>query len=258
MNTVVTPEAYVEHHLQHWTVTFSATNPFLSLNLDTLIISLALGFLFLGIFRWVAKKATSNVPGRWQNFTEIVVEFVDKSVRESFHGVNNLLAPLALTIFVWVFLMNFMDLLPVDLLPRTASLLGAPYFRTVPTADPNLTFAMSITVFLLIIFYNLKAKGMKGVGKEMLTKPFGPYLFPLNIAFRLLEECVKPVSLALRLFGNMFAGELVFILIALMAWWMQWLLGSVWAIFHILVITIQAFIFMMLTIVYISMAHESH
>jgi len=198
------------------------------------------------------------VPGKVQNFVEILIEFVDKTVRESFHGRSMLIAPLALTIFVWIFLMNFMDLLPVDLLPAILSLFGVHYFRSVPTADPNATFGMSLSVFFLIIYYNLKIKGIGGLGKEMLTLPFGARLFPVNILFRLLEECVRPVSLSLRLFGNLFAGELIFILVALLPWWIQWTFGGVWAIFHILIILIQAFIFMMLTIVYLSMAHESH
>ena len=153
--------------------------------------------------------------------------------------------------------MNAMDLLPVDFLPRLLGLFGVPYFKAVPTADPNATFAMSISVFLLIIIFNLKAKKHRLL-KEMLTFPFGPYLFPINLAFRLVEECVKPLSLALRLFGNMFAGELIFILIAIMPWWIQWGPGAIWAIFHILVISLQAFLFMMLTIIYLSMAHEGH
>jgi F-type H+-transporting ATPase subunit a len=153
--------------------------------------------------------------------------------------------------------MNAMDLLPVDFLPRIFGVVGWHNFKAVPTADPNATFAMSITVFLLVIIFNIKSKKHHLI-KEMLTFPFGPYLFPINFAFRLVEECVKPLSLALRLFGNMFAGELIFILIAIMPWWMQWPPGAIWAIFHILVITLQAFLFMMLTIIYLSMANESH
>tara|TARA_R110000868_G_C10503320_1_gene731371 strand:- start:94 stop:555 length:462 start_codon:yes stop_codon:yes gene_type:complete len=153
--------------------------------------------------------------------------------------------------------MNAMDLLPVDLLPRLLSSVGVEHFKSVPTADPNATFAMSISVFLLIIFFNIKVK-RHHLLKEMLTVPFGPWLFPVNLAFRLIEECVKPLSLALRLFGNMFAGELIFILIAILPWWIQWGPGGIWAIFHILIITLQAFLFMMLTIIYLSMAHDSH
>ncbi len=257
-----TPGEYIQHHLHQ--LAFNAhdltlhSHGFWTFHLDTLGVSIALGILFLTFFRLAARKATSGVPGRLQNFVEILVEFIQGLVKESYHGKSQLIAPLALTIFVWVFLMNFMDLLPVDLLPRIAMALGLPYFRAVPTADVNMTFALSITVFILIIFYNFKIKGPSGFLKEALTAPFGPWLFPLNLGFRLIEECVKPISLALRLFGNLFAGELIFILIALMPWWIQWTVGGVWAIFHILIIAIQAFIFMMLTIVYISMAHEKH
>ncbi|MFZ0219173.1 MAG: F0F1 ATP synthase subunit A [Candidatus Aquirickettsiella sp.] len=263
MNGEQTSANYVQHHLEHLsfnlkTLSFSGEGSFWNLNLDTFLLSAVLGIGFLILFRWVAATVSSGVPGKIQNFVEILVEFVDKTVKESFHGVSQLIAPLALTIFVWVFLMNFMDLLPVDLLPTVLSLFGVSHFRSVPTADPNTTFGMSIAVFILIIYYNLKIKGVKGLSKEMLIAPFGPYLFPINVIFRLLEEFVRPVSLSLRLFGNLFAGELIFILVALLPWWLQWTFGGVWAVFHILIIAIQAFIFMMLTIVYLSMAHETH
>jgi len=253
---------YVQHHLTHLPLNLNnftlSNNGFWTLNLDTFAVSFLLGFLFLFLFRWVAHRVSHGVPGKLQNFVEMLIEFVDKTVRESFHGRSVLIAPLALTIFIWIFLMNFMDLLPVDLLPALLKPTGAHYFRSVPTADPNATFGMSLAVFGLILYFNFKIKGSKGVGKELLTVPFGPYLFPLNIFFRLLEELVRPISLSLRLFGNLFAGELIFILVALLPWWIQWTVGGVWAIFHILIILIQAFIFMMLTIVYLSMAHESH
>lgn len=263
MNFKSPPSAaeYVQHHLEHLPLNlqnFTLTKDgFWTLNLDTFAVSLILGFIFLTLFRFAAKHAVAGVPGKIQNAVEILVEFVDKTVRESFHGSSQLIAPLALTIFVWIFLMNFMDLLPVDLLPAFLSWFGIHYFRSVPTADPNATFGMSISVFFLILYYNFKIKGAS-LGKEVLTAPFGPWLFPLNIAFRLLEDIVRPISLSLRLFGNLFAGELIFILVALLPWWIQWTIGGVWAIFHILIILIQAFIFMMLTIVYLSMAHESH
>lgn len=263
MSAGQTSANYVQHHLQHLsfnlrTLRFASEGSFWNLNLDTFLLSTVLGIGFLILFYWVASTACSGVPGKIQNFVEYLVEFVDKTVKESFHGVSQLIAPLALTIFVWVFLMNFMDLLPVDLLPSVLSLFGVSHFRSVPTADPNATFGMSIAVFILIIYYNLKIKGVKGLGKEILVAPFGPYLFPINIVFRLLEELVRPISLSLRLFGNLFAGELIFILVALLPWWLQWTFGGVWAVFHILIIVIQAFIFMMLTIVYLSMAHETH
>ncbi|MFT3741967.1 MAG: F0F1 ATP synthase subunit A [Gammaproteobacteria bacterium] len=262
MQHSLTAGEYIQHHLQQFAVNMQQfhgqSKSFWTLHLDTLGISIFLGTLFLFVFYRVARTATAGVPGRLQNFIEMIVEFVQDNVKQTFHGKNAVIAPLALTIFVWVFLMNLMDLIPVDLLPRAASSLGISHFRAVPTADPNMTFALSISVFLLITYYNLKIKGPIGLSKEILTKPFGIYLFPLNIIFRVIEEVVKPISLALRLFGNLFAGELIFILIALMPWWIQWTVGGLWAIFHILIIVIQAFIFMMLTIVYISMAHESH
>jgi F-type H+-transporting ATPase subunit a len=262
MSTKLNSADYVQHHLEHLTfnlktLSFSGAG-FWNLNVDTFFLSLLLGIGFLILFRYIAKTAKPGIPGKVQNFVEILIEFVDKTVKEAFQGQSQLIAPLALTIFVWVFLMNFMDLIPVDFLPTLLSWFGVHYFRSVPTADPNTTFGMSIAVFCLIIYYNLKIKGVTGLGKEMLTAPFGPYLFPINIIFRLLEEFVRPISLSLRLFGNLFAGELIFILVALLPWWIQWTFGGIWSIFHILIILIQAFIFMMLTIVYLSMAHESH
>jgi F-type H+-transporting ATPase subunit a len=230
------------------------------LNLDTLIISWVLGLIFIFSLYISAKRMRITTPGLWQNFIEMLFEWINGLVKESSGKESFFVGSLALTIFIWTFLMNFMDLIPVDLVPRLAGLLGAKHFRAVPTADWLTTFGLSIPVFFLIVFYNLKAKGFKGLGKEMLLAPFGPWCAPLNIIFRLLEECVKPLSLSLRLFGNLFAGELIFVLIALLPWWSQWTVGSIWAIFHILVITIQSFIFMMLTIVYLSMAqsNESH
>ncbi|MGE3919919.1 MAG: F0F1 ATP synthase subunit A [Gammaproteobacteria bacterium] len=258
----LTSEQYVQNHLYHWQLNlhnFTFTNGgFWTLNLDTLITSLILGLLFLVIFRTIAKHMVVGAPGGLQNFVEMIYEFVDSTVKESFHGQSAVVAPLSLTIFMWVFLMNTMDLFPVDLIPRILHVAGIPDYKFVATSDPMATFAMSISVFALIIYYNFKAKGAKGVLKEMLVKPFGPWLFPINVLKRLLEEIVRPISLALRLFGNMFAGELIFILIALLPWWAQWLPGGAWSIFHILVITIQAFIFMMLTIIYLTMAHEEH
>lgn len=259
----ITAGQYVQHHLEHLTLNLTTgelggnASGFWVLNVDTLIVSIVIGLLIVGIMRLVARKAVTGTPGKLQNFVEMVVSFVQQSVNESYHGKSTLIAPLALVIFLWVFLLNAMDLLPVDLLPRLLGLANVEHFKNLPTADPNATFAMSLSVFFLIIFYNIKVKGLHLV-KEVFTQPFGPYLFPVNLIFRCIEEGVKPLSLALRLFGNMFAGELVFILIALLPWWSQWLPGSIWAIFHILVISIQAFIFMMLTIVYLSMAHDTH
>lgn len=258
----LTPSEYVQHHMSHWQLNlhgFSTTDGgFWTLNLDTLAISITLGILFLGFFYIIARGATAGIPGKWQNFVEIAVEVIDKTVKDSFYGDRSLVAPLALTIFIWVFLMNFMDLLPVDLIPQLFHFANVEYFKAVPTADPDLTFSMSITVFILVIFYNFKIKGTIGFGKEVLSRPFGWYCIPINIIFRVIEEGVKPISLALRLFGNLFAGELIFVLIALLPWLSQFTLGMVWSLFHLLVITVQAFIFMMLTVAYLSLAVESH
>jgi len=262
MNTISTAE-YIDHHLHHWqinlhTMQIGPTTGFWVLNLDTLAVSIGLGVLFLTFFYRVARKAQAGIPSASLNFAELCLETVNGFVKESFHCESKLVGPLALTIFIWVFLMNFMDLLPVDLLPRLLSLAGVDHFKAVPTADPTLTFGMSLVVFLLILFYNAKAKGFLGWGREILFRPFGWWFLPFNVALRILEDCVKPLSLSLRLFGNLFAGELIFILIAIMPWWIQWAPGSIWAIFHILIIAVQAFIFMMLTIVYLNIAQESH
>ena len=248
------PTAYIVHHLTDLKV----GEGFWTFNIDTLFFSALTGFIFIYVFKKVADTATSDVPGPLQNFVEMIVEFVDAQVKDSFHGRSALIAPLALTIFCWVFLMNAMDLLPVDLLPGIASLFGIPNLRVVPTTDLNETFAMSISVFCLIIFYSIKVKGPIGFAKEMLLTPFGPWLMPFNLLLKLVEELAKPISLGLRLFGNMYAGELIFILIALLPWWVQPALSFPWAVFHILIITLQAFIFMVLTIVYLSLAHEDH
>jgi F-type H+-transporting ATPase subunit a len=240
---------------------------FWAFHVDTLGWSIFLGFLFVFLFSLVAKRATAGVPSGLQNFVEMMVEFVDKSVKESFHGKNEVIAPLALTIFCWIFLMNLMDLAPVDWLPKAAqAITGNPhlFFKVVPTTDPSITFGLSIGVFILIIYYSIKIKGIGGFLGELALHPFSSknlFLKVLFIPFNLLLEGVgllaKPVSLALRLFGNLYAGELIFLLIALLGWY-QLPVYMIWAIFHILVIVLQAFIFMMLTIVYLSMAHETH
>ena len=250
------PTEYVKHHLEH----LSVGEGFWTVHVDTLFFSWLTGLIFLGIFVLAARRATAGVPGGLQNFVEVVLEFIDKSVREAFHGPREFVAPLALTIFVWVLFWNLMDLIPVDLLPNTAMALGIPYLRVVPSADMNATFGLSLTVFALIIIYSIKGKGWGGFGKELLFHPFGknPLLIPFNLILNAVELVAKPVSLALRLFGNLYAAEMIFILIALLPFWAQWVPGGAWAIFHILVIPLQAFIFMTLTIVYISLAYESH
>ncbi|MDD3761663.1 MAG: F0F1 ATP synthase subunit A [Nevskiales bacterium] len=254
------PAEYVTHHLHHWAT--GHDNAFISAeawHLDTLFISTVLGLIFLTLFRIAAVRATSGVPGKLQNFVEIMIDFVDNAVKDGFHGSRAFLAPLALTIFVWTFLWNCMDLIPVDLPPMIAKhVFGLEYFRAVPSADMSATFALSLSVFALIIIYSFKGKGAGGFAKEFLTHPFGAKLMPANVVLNTVELLAKPMSLALRLFGNLYAGELIFILIALLPWWAQVIPGFGWAVFHILVVTLQAFIFMTLTIVYISMAYEHH
>ncbi|MCD6047289.1 MAG: atpB [Gammaproteobacteria bacterium] len=254
--------SYVQHHLEHWQLNVLTMKigdgGFWTINLDSMLISLIAALVFCTVFRIAAVHVSAKKPNRFQCAIEMILEGVQKMVQDTFHGESRLIAPLALTIFAWVFLMNLMDLLPVDLLPSVLSFLGIGHFRAVPTSDLNITLGLAIWVFVLLVYYNLKIKGVKGLGHEMLTKPFGKWLFPLNILFRLIEDCVKPISLSLRLFGNMFAGELIFILIGLLPWYIQWTLGGVWGIFHILIILLQAFIFMMLTVVYLSMAQETH
>ncbi len=252
----LTTTEYIQHHLTN----LHAGEGFWTFHLDTIFVSLIIGVITIGTLWLAARKATSGVPGPLQNFVEMVVDMVDTQVKDSFHGKSELITPLAITIFVWIFMMNAMDVLPVDLLPLIASWFGIGHLKIVPSTDLNATFAMSLTVFFLIYFYSFKIKGFGGFTKEILFSPFGkfPLLIPVNILFRVVEDIAKPISLALRLFGNMYAGEMVFILIALLPWYIQWMLGAPWAIFHLLIITLQAFVFMMLTIVYLSMAHESH
>jgi len=244
---------------------------FWALNLDTFIMSLLLGAIFLFMFRRVAKSVVSGTPGGLQNFCEWAIEFVDSSVRGSFTGKNNMVAPLALTIFFWVFVMNLMDLIPIDYVPLLMSALGVPFFKVVPSTDPNATFGLAIGVFLLVLYYSVKIKGVGGFLGELTLQPFGKWGMPVNLLLEGVNLIAKPISLALRLFGNMYAGEMIFILIALMggAWagasvagvtlfGSQLLLSLGWAIFHILIITLQAFIFMTLTVVYLDMAHQEH
>ncbi len=337
---------YIQHHLQNltfgqhadgsWGIAHGAAEAaemgFWAFHVDTLAWSLILGFSFFFIFRGVAKKANSGVPSRFQAAIELVVEFVDTNVKDSFHGTSRLIAPLALTLFVWIFLMNLMDLIPVDVLPFVVGAVGIPYQKVVPTTDVNATMGMSLAVFALIIYYSISFKGLKGFLAELVFNPLNPkelgipkVLWPLVMAFNFMLEIVsllaKPVSLGLRLFGNMYAGELIFILIALVftagsgyvgsglsywfgehipiwfwvvatasvfltlganlkgklstKWTLWFLLGEMlmigglaflggqlmhfgWAVFHILIITLQAFIFMMLSIVYLSMAQSHH
>lgn len=270
-----TATEYINHHLTNLTVCRDhgewvvghCQGVFWALNLDSMFFSLLLGGIFIWLFGRVARKATTSRPGKLQAAVELIVGFVDGAVKDAFHGKSKLIAPLSLTIFVWVFLMNLMDLIPVDWLPEIALMLGVPYLKVVPSTDVNVTFAMSISVFLLTIFYSLKIKGFVGFAKEFTMHPIPPptrgiliVSAPLVIAFNFILESVaflaRPLSLSLRLFGNMYAGELIFILIALIGFY-QLPLHFMWAAFHVLVVTLQAFIFMMLTIVYLSQAHDT-
>lgn len=250
------PTEYVTHHLTHLTV----GEGFWTVHIDTLFFSWVTGLLFFGVFYAAARRATAGVPSGLQNFVEVMVDFVDNAVKDAFHGPRGFVAPLALTIFVWVLFWNLLDLIPVDLFPWLASLMGIEYLRIVPSADMNATFGLSLTVLALIIIYGIKGKGWGGFGKELVTHPFGGFwaLVPFNLLLNIVELIAKPVSLALRLFGNLYAAEMIFILIALLPWWIQWAGGTPWALFHILVIPLQAFIFMTLTIVYIALAYEDH
>jgi F-type H+-transporting ATPase subunit a len=265
----ITPGQYIHHHLSYWTV----GHGFWALNVDTIIFSVGMGALLLLIMYGVARGATAGVPGKWQSFLETVLTGIHDNVKQVFLFDNPVIAPLAITIFIWIWAMNFMDILPVDLLPRLAQFIGVHafhadpetvYLKVVPTNDMNMTFGLSLGVFLLTQYYSFSKKGILGYGKEFVTHPFeGPnlpvkiVLAPFNVVMNIVETVSKPLSLSLRLFGNLFAGEILFILIAMLPWW-----GGIftlgWMLFHLLVITIQAFVFMMLSVVYLSMAHTVH
>ena len=289
-----TGSEFIEHHLQNlqlckgddgwvWNVKEVCSGNFWAFNVDSMVFSLILGVAFAALFSSVVRNASKGTPGKMQAFIEVIFDLVNGSVKDTMHGSSRLIAPLALTIVVWVFFMNLMDLIPVDLLPRILELFGVHYLKVVPSTDPNITFGMSISIFLLILYYSFREKGVSGfVVGELMMNPLNPkdlgvpkLFWPLVCAFNFVLESVamlaKPLSLSLRLFGNMYAGELMFILIAL-------LFGSIltpsianiglgvvgavlhfaWAVFHILVVSLQAYIFMMLTIVYLSQAKEAH
>ena len=283
----ITSSQYIQHHLTNWTYGkhpdghwgFAHTAEeagemgFWAIHVDSMLWSVFLGVLFLFIFYKTAKSMTAGVPGGLQNFVEWVVDFVNDNVRGSFSAKNDLVAPLALTIFLWVFLMNLMDLVPVDWLPVSAQWIGATffgadphhvYFKIVSTTDPNITFGMAFAVFALMLYYSVKIKGFGGFFGELAFQPFGKWGLPANLLLEGISLISKPVSLALRLFGNLYAGEMIFILIALLySGGIIWgTLGGFlqlgWAIFHVLIILLQAFIFMVLTIVYLDMAHQHH
>jgi F-type H+-transporting ATPase subunit a len=289
---VITSKSYITHHLQNlvygklpagyerdgqilneatWTFAHSSKEAvdmgFWSLNVDTLGWAIFLGVVFSFFFYRVAKNVSKGAPSGFSNLVEMIVEFVDNSVKDIFHNENKLIAPMALTVFIWVFLMNTMDLVPVDWLPVLAQkLAGDPhfYFKVVPTTDPNITFGLSLTVFALILYYSIKMKGVGGFLSELTLHPFSSknivvqiLFIPANFLLEFVGLIAKPVSLALRLFGNLYAGEMIFILIALLPFWIQWTLHLPWAIFHILIVLLQAFIFMILVIVYMDMAHQN-
>lgn len=235
----------------------SLFNPY-TVNLDSLGLTVILGLLFLLLFKYGAKKTRSGVPTKLQCFVEMIFEFVQGTVESIFKRKSALIAPLSLTVFMWVFLMNLMDLLPIDLIPHFATEMGIPYFRVVPSADVNITLSMACGVFFLIFYFAFSNIGVKGFVKAYTLHPFHHWAFaPINLILEGVSLLAKPVSLGLRLFGNMYAGEMIFILIALLPlWWIQWVLNVPWALFHILIVTLQAFIFMVLTIVYLSMASE--
>ncbi|MGH8191297.1 MAG: F0F1 ATP synthase subunit A [Rhodanobacteraceae bacterium] len=262
---------YIQHHLAFWNAPLPHTGG-MEIHVDTMIMSVVVGFLFLACFWWFARKATSGVPSKGQAFVELAVEFVDGQVKDAWHGSREFLGPLALTIFFWILFMSLLDVIPVDFIPAAAEATGVKHFRAVPTADVYNTFAMSLSVFVLTIFFGLKAKGVGGYFKGLVSAPFTAgnvvmkiILAPMNLLMAVIEMVTQPVSLALRLFGNIFAGELLFMLIAgllthfLSLWFPLGILGyAVWSIFELLIIVIQAFIFMYLAVTYIAMAQEHH
>ena len=263
----LTPSSYIEHHL-----TFSAKQVgdggFWTLHMDTIVVSGLLGLVVFGLLWLVVRGATAGVPNKRQAFVELLVEFVDNQVKGIFHGNrHSFVAPAALTVFVWVLVMNAMDFLPIDVMAWVYhNVFGQDQWRAVPTSDINTTFALALAVWILMIFFNIKVKGMGGWIHELFCSPFGthPLVWPANFLFNLIEYVSKPLSHSLRLFGNMYAGEVIFLLLGMWAatglagTLFGALLSSGWAIFHILIVVLQAFIFMMLTVVYLAMAHESH
>ena len=266
---------YIVHHLQHLqNKKQTAVVDFSVFNLDSIFWAITIGVIACWLLWRAARTATSGVPGRFQAAVEILVEMVDTQAKGIVHNATSrkLVAPLALTVFVWIFLLNAMDLLPVDLLPKITESMGIPYQRVVPTADLSVTMGLSLSVLLVCLVYNVKIKGAGGWIHELFSAPFGDkwFLYPVNFAMQIIEFVAKTVSHGMRLFGNMYAGELIFMLIALMGGAFAWnatgiglaighiIAGSVWAIFHILIITLQAFVFMMLTLVYVGQAHDTH
>ena len=285
MADTLTKESYISHHLTNLTCghvgvdegagiykSFWTCDPYLvdkmgfwAFHVDSLFWSVFLGAIFIAAFMLGKPKSPNKAPSGMQNFVEMCIEFVDDNVQSLFGATkNSLIAPLALTVFVWILLMNLMDLVPVDFLPELAKSAGIEYFKVVPTTDPNITLGMALAVFILTIYYSITVKGLVPFIKELTLHPFGKWLIPFNFILEMVNFIAKPISLGLRLFGNLYAGEMIFILIALMLFFNSIYIGLlgiglhlVWALFHILIVALQAFIFMALTIAYLAMAHET-
>ena len=285
MADTLTTESYISHHLTNLTCghvgvdegagiykSFWTCDPYLvdkmgfwAFHVDSLFWSVFLGAIFIAAFMLGKPKSPNKAPSGMQNFVEMCIEFVDDNVQSLFAATkNSLIAPLALTVFVWILLMNLMDLVPVDFLPELAKSAGIEYFKVVPTTDPNITLGMALAVFILTIYYSITVKGLVPFIKELTLHPFGKWLIPFNFILEMVNFIAKPISLGLRLFGNLYAGEMIFILIALMLFFNSIYIGLlgiglhlVWALFHILIVALQAFIFMALTIAYLAMAHET-
>jgi len=259
----LTPTSYIQHHLHNLTAQVGEGG-FMTLHVDTLVSSVLMGLLMVFLFWLATRKPTAGVPGKWQAFVEICLEFVDRQARDTYHGTSKLVTPIAITLFFWILLMNMLKFIPADFIAKPLEWLGVPYWKPVPTADVNATLGMSLSVFFLMLFFALRAKGLGHFTAEFLTAPFGKWMMPFNLILNTVEWLSKPISLAMRLFGNMFGGEIVFLLI--------WVLGGAgilgmlggavfglgWMLFHLLVIPLQAFIFMMLSIVYLSLSEDSH
>ena len=260
----LTPTSYIQHHLQNLTTPVGEGGGFWTIHLDTMITSVLMGLLMVFMFWMATRKATAGVPGKWQAFVEILLEFVDRQAKDTYRGPSKLVTPIAITLFFWILLMNMLKFIPADFISIPLSLVGVDYWKPVPTADVNATLGMSFSVFFLMLFFAIKSQGFGGFTKGFLTAPFGKWMMPANLILNVVEWISKPVSLAMRLFGNMFGGEIVFLLI--------WVLGGAsilgllggavfglgWMIFHILVVPLQAFIFMMLSIVYLSLVEDAH
>lgn len=259
----LTPTTYIQHHLKNLTFHIQEGG-FWAIHVDTIVTSLLMGLLMVVAFWTATRNATAGVPGKWQAFVEICLEFVDRQVKDTYHGTSKLVTPIAITLFFWILLMNLIKMIPADFIAKPLEMLGVHYWKPVPTADVNATLGMSISVFFLMLFFALRSKGLGGFTKEFLTAPFGKWMLPFNLILNIVEWLSKPISLAMRLFGNMFGGEIVFLLIWVLGG--AGLLGAVaggafglgWMLFHLLVIPLQAFIFMMLSIVYLSLSEDSH